>query len=70
MKRMVGPNGFEPSTSSVSRKRSRPTELRAYDGAFILTSASQDEHLEMATKAGAEVTANHGGGRCPQLFAR
>ncbi len=26
---MVGPNGFEPSTSSVSRKRSRPTELRA-----------------------------------------
>src|SRR5579864_3876024 len=27
---MVGPNGFEPSTSSVSRKRSRPTELRAY----------------------------------------
>ena len=29
MKRMVGPNGFEPSTSSVSRKRSRPAELRA-----------------------------------------
>jgi hypothetical protein len=28
---MVGPNGFEPSTSSVSRKRSRPTELRAYN---------------------------------------
>ena len=28
-KEMVGPNGFEPSTSSVSRKRSRPTELRA-----------------------------------------
>ena len=27
---MVGPNGFEPSTSSVSRKRSGPTELRAY----------------------------------------
>ena len=27
---MVGPNGFEPSTSSVSRKRSRPAELRAY----------------------------------------
>jgi hypothetical protein len=26
---MVGPNGFEPSTSSVSRKRSGPTELRA-----------------------------------------
>ncbi len=30
MDTMVGPNGFEPSTSSVSRKRSRPTELRAY----------------------------------------
>ena len=30
MKTMVGPNGFEPSTSSVSRKRSGPTELRAY----------------------------------------
>ncbi len=29
---MVGPNGFEPSTSSVSRKRSRPAELRAYVG--------------------------------------
>ena len=27
---MVGPNGFEPSTSSVSRKRSGPAELRAY----------------------------------------
>ena len=30
--KMVGPNGFEPSTSSVSRKRSGPAELRAYDG--------------------------------------
>jgi hypothetical protein len=28
--RMVGPNGLEPSTSSVSRKRSNQTELRAY----------------------------------------
>ena len=27
---MVGPNGLEPSTSSVSRKRSNQTELRAY----------------------------------------
>jgi hypothetical protein len=26
---MVGPNGLEPSTSSVSRKRSNQTELRA-----------------------------------------
>src|SRR5215472_11528409 len=30
LKRMVGPNGLEPSTSSVSRKRSNQTELRAY----------------------------------------
>ena len=30
--RMVGPNGLEPSTSSVSRKRSNQTELRAYMG--------------------------------------
>ena len=28
--KMVGPNGLEPSTSSVSRKRSNQTELRAY----------------------------------------
>ena len=28
---MVGPNGLEPSTSSVSRKRSNQTELRAYN---------------------------------------
>jgi Phage integrase family len=34
-KTMVGPNGFEPSTSSVSRKRSRPTELRAYVGTAV-----------------------------------
>jgi hypothetical protein len=27
---MVGPNGLEPSTSSVSRMRSNQTELRAY----------------------------------------
>jgi DNA-binding winged helix-turn-helix (wHTH) protein len=27
---LVGPNGLEPSTSSVSRKRSNQTELRAY----------------------------------------
>jgi hypothetical protein len=27
---MVGPNGLEPSTSSVSRNRSNQTELRAY----------------------------------------
>ena len=39
---MVGPNGFEPSTSSVSRKRSRPTELRAYirTVTLILTGAA------------------------------
>ena len=30
-KEMVGPNGLEPSTSSVSRKRSNQTELRAYN---------------------------------------
>jgi hypothetical protein len=37
---MVGPNGLEPSTSSVSRKRSNQTELRAYtrtDGVFNFT---------------------------------
>src|ERR1700747_3918109 len=28
--KMVGPNGLEPSTSSVSRKRSNQTELQAY----------------------------------------
>src|SRR5437588_11850502 len=28
--KMVGPNGLEPSTSSVSRKRSNQTELRAF----------------------------------------
>ena len=27
---MVGPGGLEPLTSSVSRKRSNQTELRAY----------------------------------------
>src|SRR5215467_13355557 len=31
LKKMVGPNGLEPSTSSVSRKRSNQTELRAYE---------------------------------------
>jgi hypothetical protein len=39
---MVGPNGLEPSTSSVSRKRSNQTELRAYKSKFadliVLTS--------------------------------
>ena len=30
LKELVGPNGLEPSTSSVSRKRSNQTELRAY----------------------------------------
>ena len=29
LENMVGPNGLEPSTSSVSRKRSNQTELRA-----------------------------------------
>src|SRR5438128_1281328 len=33
--RMVGPNGLEPSTSSVSRKRSNQTELRAYMGTVL-----------------------------------
>ncbi len=33
-KEMVGPNGLEPSTSSVSRKRSNQTELRAYSEPF------------------------------------
>jgi hypothetical protein len=38
---MVGPNGFEPSTSSVSRKRSRPTELRAYTPTTVSHSNGQ-----------------------------
>lgn len=33
---MVGPNGLEPSTSSVSRKRSNQTELRAYEVGSLL----------------------------------
>jgi hypothetical protein len=33
---MVGPNGLEPSTSSVSRKRSNQTELRAYTRTTVL----------------------------------
>jgi hypothetical protein len=33
---MVGPNGLEPSTSSVSRKRSNQTELRAYTWMAVL----------------------------------
>jgi hypothetical protein len=41
---MVGPNGLEPSTSSVSRKRSNQTELRAYSrraAASILTAGGR-----------------------------
>ena len=34
-RKMVGPNGLEPSTSSVSRKRSNQTELRAYIGMAV-----------------------------------
>ena len=37
---MVGPNGLEPSTSSVSRKRSNQTELRAY---VVYSSAGSNE---------------------------
>lgn len=36
LKDMVGPNGLEPSTSSVSRKRSNQTELRAYMGTVLI----------------------------------
>jgi hypothetical protein len=45
---MVGPNGFEPSTSSVSRKRSGPTELRAYTG-VCHAFASEDTARKYAT---------------------
>ena len=39
---MVGPNGLEPSTSSVSRKRSNQTELRAYsEGWYFAIVAGQ-----------------------------
>ena len=34
---MVGPNGLEPSTSSVSRKRSNQTELRAYKRMAVMS---------------------------------
>jgi hypothetical protein len=34
---MVGPNGLEPSTSSVSRKRSNQTELRAYTRTAVIS---------------------------------
>src|SRR5580698_11189567 len=45
---MVGPNGFEPSTSSVSRKRSGPAELRAYiklRGASILSGRAESGNV-------------------------
>jgi hypothetical protein len=29
----VGPNGFEPMTSALSKQRSKPTELRTLEGA-------------------------------------
>jgi hypothetical protein len=35
---MVGPNGLEPSTSSVSRMRSNQTELRAYGDGCVFNS--------------------------------
>src|SRR5271169_3553491 len=35
--KMVGPNGLEPSTSSVSRKRSNQTELRAYRQTVVIS---------------------------------
>src|SRR5689334_6619194 len=48
-KDMVGPNGLEPSTSSVSRKRSNQTELRAYIrwANFILSFTAECGKLAM-----------------------
>ena len=40
---MVGPNGLEPSTSSVSRKRSNQTELRAYSDLVILSGNEEEQ---------------------------
>jgi hypothetical protein len=37
LRNMVGPNGLEPSTSSVSRKRSNQTELRAYRQTVVVS---------------------------------
>ena len=47
---MVGPNGLEPSTSSVSRKRSNQTELRAYMRTvliFILRAAGNSGNVRL-----------------------
>src|SRR6266496_3290837 len=43
---MVGPNGLEPSTSSVSRKRSNQTELRAYKQTVVLHSTDAPFRLQ------------------------
>ena len=60
---MVGPNGLEPSTSSVSRKRSNQTELRAYivNGSdFNSTGSGQfRQRLALGPKY-AESRADHG----------
>jgi len=37
IRNVVGPNGLEPSTSSVSRKRSNQTELRAYRQTVVIS---------------------------------
>ena len=59
---MVGPNGLEPSTSSVSRKRSNQTELRAYkDGCgFNFTGRRVIRAMFRAQPKFAESRADHG----------
>jgi hypothetical protein len=48
---LVGPNGLEPSTSSVSRKRSNQTELRAYKSKFAVLIVLSTLRLGKLTRA-------------------
>ncbi|SPE44271.1 CDP-alcohol phosphatidyltransferase (modular protein) [Candidatus Sulfotelmatobacter sp. SbA7] len=56
---MVGPNGLEPSTSSVSRKRSNQTELRAYK-----------RHTQVLLYRASPAWANSFSDSAPQQFAK
>jgi hypothetical protein len=48
---MVGPNGLEPSTSSVSRKRSNQTELRAYVFFIVIGAFITGKYLDEAQES-------------------
>ena len=49
--KLVGPNGLEPSTSSVSRKRSNQTELRAYVFFIVIGAFSTSKYLDEAQES-------------------